>query len=341
MTNLKIAVLLVMFAALSPFAAFAQIIPPGGRLTLTSNTPVMTGDVTNTSTIYYVPYVGNSLPIANGSSVANSTLNTSQLTLTLNSSYQTAGNIYDIFEFVSSGFTLCAGPAWSNPSASPWRGTGAGTSQLTQLNGIWVNAVTITTCNNGVNNNQFVAKVGVYLGSIYIPITAGQTSVNFKPTAAAGGSNNVVGIWNAYNRVRIFSLCADSNTSWTDSSSSWEALDFASSSGVNNRVTYLDGLAQSSVKGRVTTIAYNATAGNGVFIGVDEDSTTNAPSVYASQQSATSGTTVGSISFAAEENFFPALGLHYLQGMQWSPNATTATFGFNGSSTFLLFDGEY
>src|SRR5689334_1222868 len=38
--------------------------PPQGRLTLTSNTPVMTADATGQGTIYYTPYQGNQLPVA-------------------------------------------------------------------------------------------------------------------------------------------------------------------------------------------------------------------------------------------------------------------------------------
>jgi hypothetical protein len=170
----------------------------------------------------------------------------------------------------------------------------------------------------------------------------GETTVNLQPSPSAGGTDNFVGLWNAYNRVPVSSLESDSNTAWTDASTSWQTLDSGGAgSGEYNRVTYLDGLGQSSVEGSVTTIAYNATAGNGAFIGVNQDSITNTPAVRAGAESAAAGTGVGAISFASMENFSPDMGLHYLQAMQWSPNGTTATFAFNGGQTFLLYRGEY
>ncbi len=297
----------------------------------------MTSDVTGTSTVYYTPYLGNAVPSPTGSSGFSSYYTFSQLTLTLNSTDNTAGNIYDVFLVENDGANICTGPAWASTTS---RGTGAGTTQLTNIDGLWVNANTISACyNNGVNIEEFVATDGLYVGSVYMTAN-GETSVNFKPSAAAGGSNNVIGIWNAYNRVRISSLVSDSNADWTYATSTWEPLDGASAN-TNFRATYLDGLEQSFVSGRVTTIGYNATAGNGVKIGVVQDSTSATPGAPASYQSATNGTGVGAANFAAEENFLPALGLHYLQAMQDSNNSTTATFAFNGGQTFLLFEGEF
>jgi len=41
-------------------------VPPGGRLTLTSGTPVTTSDVTAATSVYYTPYVGNKISLYNG-----------------------------------------------------------------------------------------------------------------------------------------------------------------------------------------------------------------------------------------------------------------------------------
>jgi len=316
--------------------------PPQGRLTLTSNTPVMTGDATGATSVYYAPYVGNQIPIYGGCCSAFSNYTFGQLTMALNTSNQTSGNIYDLFVFLNSetgAVTIGAGPAWSSSTS---RGTGTGSTQLTQLDGLWVNANDITLTNGSSTYGDIPADEATYVGSVYMTAN-GETTVNLKPSPAGGGTANVVGIWNAYNSVPISSLCSDSNTSWTDASTSWQPLDYPAGSGggTYNRVTYLDGLGQSSVKGTVTTIAYNATAGDGDFIGIDQDSTTNSPIVFASNQSHSAGSAVGATSFAATESFPPNQGLHYLQAMEWSPNGTTATFGFNGSSTFLLYRGEY
>src|ERR1700734_2159046 len=82
------------FTALSVSAALAQVYVPGLRLTLTSNTPVMTSDVTGATTIYYTPYIGNNVITSNGTTL--SVGNALQMTLTLNG-YQSSGHIYDIF----------------------------------------------------------------------------------------------------------------------------------------------------------------------------------------------------------------------------------------------------
>jgi hypothetical protein len=319
-------------ALFSSNLAQAQVLSPQGRLTLTSNTPVMTGDVTNATAIYYAPYIGNSIPIYASSSFSNHTF--SQLTMTLSSS-QGSGDIYDLFVFLNSGtLTIGAGPAWTS---STGRGTGSGTTQLTQLNGLWVNTNTITLTNSSTNYTGIAADAATYVGSVYMT-ASGETTVNFKPSPAAGGTNNVVGLWNAYNRVRISSLCSDSTTLFTDSSSSPEPLD----NSINNRVTYLDGLGQSSVSGRESTIAYSGTAATALIAGAVQDSTTSFGDVRAAYiQIGTGNTAEGANTFATEENFPPSIGLHYLQAMQDSPNSATITFAFNGGNTFLLYRGEF
>jgi len=313
MTISKIAAL-VAIGALASSAALAQIIPPAGRLTLTSNTPVMTSDVVGAGTIYYAPYAGNSMPISNGTSLSNSTF-ASQLTLTLNSTFHTAGNVYDIFVVNIGGLAICAGPAWSSSNS---RGTGAGTTQLTQLQGIWVNAVTITTCYNGANNNQFVAKLGVYLGSFYATGNA-QTSMSMSPGSAAGGTNNFLGLYNAFNRVTTISLASDSTASWTYATPTWQAADANN----NNRITFLDGLQQSSVR---ASYVIETTVSNGVVgvIGVNLDSTSASPANPIGVTSLASAQAI-----TAYGRFQPHLGLHYAQAMEYAGGATV-TYSGNG-----------
>lgn len=324
---------LLALTALLTNNAPAQTIPPQGRLTLTSGTPVMTGDVVATGTVYYAPYQGAYVPIfTQGSPGSWKSYNFSQLTLTLDSTYQTIGNVYDVYVFLNSG-TVTIGVTTTSWSSSTSRSvpvvqTGAG---------IWVNGE-VQDLNNGSTIYNPAVYTATYLGSVYITVN-GETTVNFKPAAAPGGTNNVIGIWNAYNRVRMSSLCSDSNTDWTYSTAAFEPLDGANGN-TKNRVTYLDGLGQSFVEGRVTTVAYNAVQGDGALIGVARDST-NGAGVIASTQSTTAGTAVGAHSFAAVENFPPALGLHYLQATQDANNGTTVTFAFNGGETNLLFEGEY
>jgi hypothetical protein len=197
----------VAMALLMPLQAHAQVYIPGGRLTLVSNTPVMAADASG-PTVYYTAYVGSNVPLAIGTTLQNSGF-ASQLTLNLNPSLHKAGDIYDIFIVNNSGsLTLCTGPAWKFPPTK--RGTGPGTTQLVRLNGLSVNARRIT-CLNGSISLFVAAKFGFYLGSVYMTAN-GQTSMRLKPAATAGGTDNVLGLWNAYNRVRVTAYSRD-NTS--------------------------------------------------------------------------------------------------------------------------------
>jgi len=258
--------------------------------------------------------------------------------MALNTTNQLSSNLYDLFIFLNSSVvTIAAGHAWSNATpGSCSRGTGSGTTQLQQISGLWVNANTITLKNGATTYNNIAVGQATYVGTVYMTAN-GQTSVVFKPTAATGGSNNVIGIWNAYNRVRTTSLCADSNVSWTYSTNTWRRLDNSSS----NRVTYVDGLAQTFIRARISTMAFNATSSNGCWIGVTQNSTTNAPEKAAAYQCAFGGSTSGASSLSTEDNFLPKLGVNYIQGMENSPNATVVTFAFNGNQTGILYDGEF
>ena len=282
----------------------------------------MTSDVANSGTIYYVDYVGPIVPYCTGGSGAktyNSAHVTYPLTLTLTSA-QTAGQIYDIFFFddtIHGAWQIGLGPAWSSSSS---RGTGAGTTQISQnyLDGVWRNDQSFTPVNGTITLPTLSACNGTYLGSVYITGT-GTTSMNMSPAAAAGGTNNFVGLYNAYNRVPIISMSSDSTTSWTYATPTWRAADNSTS----NRVTYLDGLAQSSV---TASYVIETDTSNGVVgvVGITLDSATASP---AQPIGVTSLTTAQAIT--GYGRYQPQLGVHFAQAMEYSGGATT-TFTGNG-----------
>ncbi len=284
---------------------------PQGRLTLTSNTPVMTSDATAQTSIYYAPYQGNIVPIYDGANIQSYTFG--QLTMALNTSNQTSGNIYDLFVFLNSGVVnIGAGPAWSSTTA---RGTGAGTTQLQQTDGLWVNANSITLKNGSTSYSSIGVGQATYVGSAYMTAN-GQTGMQFKPAAASGGSNNILGLYNAYNRVVVSSLERDSAASWTYATTTWQPLNGASSN-VNNRISWLDGLQQSPVTAMIFTYLNAAGAAQ---LGINLDTTTGTP-VLTPSLGASSGPLGTTIS--GTEIFPPQLGFHYLQAMQWSSGTTT------------------
>lgn len=134
-----------------------------GRLTLTSNTPVTTTDITGAGTLYWTPYKGSYVAIYNGSQWL--TYQFSQLSITLAS---LAINCYDVFVSVSGSVPVLSLLAWTNTTTR--------SINLVLLNGVYVQ--------NGTSTNR-------YLGTIYISAT-GVTS-----DALAGRY-----VWNYYNRIQ-------------------------------------------------------------------------------------------------------------------------------------------
>jgi hypothetical protein len=201
-----------VWTAVNASSAAAIVPPPQGYLTLTTGVTVITGDVTAATAVYYTPDQGNLVPIYNGSSFNPTTF--TELTLTLSSSH-VASNIYDVFVFSNSGVvTIGTGPSWSAGTSgsitagSCARGTGAGGTALTRVSGIYTNTVQITA-RNGATTYTVGANQGTYVGSIFMDGTNGQISCH-----RAFGQSRKWGVWNAYNRKRVYLMAGDSTASW-------------------------------------------------------------------------------------------------------------------------------
>jgi hypothetical protein len=197
-----------VWTAINASSATPAVPPPQGRLTPTSATPVISTEVAAGTAVYYTSYTGNLVPIYNGSTMVPTEF--SELTLSLVASHA-LNTIYDVFVFSNSGvLTLVTGPAWSNSAASAGsRGTGAGTTQLARVKGLWTNAVSMTA-RNGSTTYTVGANLGTYLGSIFIDGTAGQITCHNTYRQSAKW-----GIWNAYNRVPIILKAGDTTAGWT------------------------------------------------------------------------------------------------------------------------------
>ena len=208
-------------------------VTPQGYLNLVGNSnggPIQgSTDVTAATVVYYSPYVGNQIPIWNGSSF--SILNFPELTLTLNSSSQLASTIYDVCVFNNNGAPVAVfGPSWSNSSAGTGsRGTGPASAQITRQNGIWVNAVQIAA-NNGTNTYTIPALQCTYVGSVAVDGTAGQVSAY-----RTWGQSRKFGVWNAYNRVAIVLNAGDSTASWSYSTNTFRP----SNNATTNSLTHI------------------------------------------------------------------------------------------------------
>lgn len=199
------------------FGLVTNGIVPGGRLTLTTATPVLTADVTATGTIYYTPYLHDQIPLYDGVNYIKETF--AELSNVLaNSAVGNAGPAaaaanknYDMFVWKSAGVQyLTRGPAWSSDTS---RGTGAGTTELERVKGMMRNKVAIT---NGPG-----AGVGLFVGTIRTG-AGSQCEVTFGYTPAVAPVP-VIGLWNAYNRVNGTGYVLESTNSWAYTTATFRA----------------------------------------------------------------------------------------------------------------------
>lgn len=213
------------------------IVAPQGRLTLTSNTPVIVADTTNTSVFWTPADNGNLIPIWKSTFFLMNAV--SQLTMSLVPANHLANTIYDFFAAIdpatSSTVIIGTGPAWANSGEGTGdRGSGAGTTALTRQSGLLVNANAITL-RNGSNSYNIGAKQATYLGSGLIDGTPGQITCN-----VSFGQSRKWGVWNAFNRIPILLQAGDPSASWTYN----VATIRASNAAITNSLLTFCGLAE-------------------------------------------------------------------------------------------------
>jgi len=280
--------------------------PPQGRLTLTSNTPVMTADATAQTTIYYTPYQGNQVP------VAGVMYSFSQISYSLSTTAHVGGNLYDLFAYNASGsIALCTSPAWSSVTA---RSAG-----INMSNGIWTNQYSLTcTVSGGGSTTTVPANTATYLGTFYATAN-GQTGVAFQPSAAAGGTNTIVGLFNGYNRVPVWTMSRDNAINWTYATTTYRPTHNSS----GNRVSYVDGLGVMNINVRATMLG-EVPSGTYGAIGTVRDSTSATPTMQCNYGNGGAQTQFW---VNCEDSFLPLIGFHYLQGMEnRAAGAGTAVF---------------
>lgn len=242
---------------------------PQGYLTLNSNATqvVLQSDAIAATTVYYSPFVGNIMPISNGTFFT--LIPFTQLSLALTAS-QAASNLYDVFAFLDSGtLRIGTGPSWSAGGGSVTagscaRGTGAGSTQISRLNGLFVNTVAITAI-NGASSYSVDASKATYLGTLFMDGTGGQVTCH-----RSVGQSRKFGVWNAYNNVTTALTVTDPTASWVNTSGVFRAINGNSA----NSFTVLCGLPQTMFEATYQQVsAQTANAFNYVGIGVNSTTT--------------------------------------------------------------------
>lgn len=313
------------------------VAPPQGRLTLTTATPVMTADVTTAATVFYTPYVGNQVPMYNGTTYTPQTF--AELSLTLNNPNHVINSNWDVFIAYNAGvMTACTGPAWTSDTG---RGTGAGTTQISRTLGVWTNTVALTACRNGATTFAVAAGFGTYVGSFRTSGTVADTVWVAAPAAAAGGGNARLYVWNAYNRVPVIAASMDSTDTWAYATATWRAANAAVSSGVLNRVSALFGLNEDGVVAVYNAIVVASNSGGGAGVGLDvTNAFTGTPGL-----GGTVATPDPVISMAGRYVGQAGLGLHFFQAVERGISGAGLTwYGDNGAPTVtqmqLSFEGR-
>lgn len=297
---------------------------PQGRLSLTSGVAAPESDVSGATTVYYLPNGGKYVPVYNGAAFVAADIGTG-LSLPLDSDsghtgYQESSKNFDLFIFNDAGtIRLGSGPAWNVGSGSNTaRGTGAGSTELEEYEGLPVNKNSITLRFGASSGNtvSVAARQATYVGS-------------FRATANGQATDSALKrlLFNAFNRVQRPMRVGDPATSWTYSTDAWRQ----SNGNAANKVEFLLGLAGIGVQAVNITFANNSTSTErGLFNGIGLDST-SAPAT----DSYTGGTGAGTVfkSLTAIYSGFPGLGYHYLAMLEIGAGADTQTwFGAIGGS---------
>lgn len=280
----------------------------GGRLTLTSGTPVLSTSVTAATAVYYTPYNGNTVPIYDGTNVIPTSF--SELTVTLGSNWATNSN-YDVFIASDAGtIRACTGPAWTSGSA---RGTGAGTTQLSYTLGLLLNTATVTCRYNNTTTFSVSAGRGTYVGSFRTG-AAGQTNFVYGASGTAG----LFGVWNNYNRVKVASTALESTVSWSYTSVTLRA----SNNTAIVRHSFISGLAEDSPFFAYSTRAFTTIGFNQISMGIDWSSGAGETQMI----SGSGGTGAQGFSSTTNYAYPPQLGFHYVQALEGGDGTNATTF---------------
>lgn len=290
----------------------AVAVDPGGRLTLSSGTPVTTAN-TSSTTVYWVPRKHNRVPLFDGEewslhSVATE-LSQALSDATKSPAAALADKNYDYFIWYDEAAEterLSRGPPWTSNIA---RGTGAGTTELERRDGRLVNKVAIS--------NGPAAQRGLYVGTVRV---TGAIAVEDTLTQRY--------LWNMYDRFVRPLRAIDATDSWSYTT----ATTRQARASTDNQVELVRGLDEDEVSVTVNATAINNTGPAAAYVAIGLDSTTTVASGFI-----TLGWNLNVTSLASPLGGFwrghPGLGSHALAWLErGNGSSATVFYGDNGSS---------
>jgi len=294
---------------------------PGGRLTLTTGTPVMTAEAAAQTTIYYTPYVNDQIPIYDGSGWVNKTFTELSLAMAASANWAADTN-YDLY-VVNDGGTLRlgTGAAWTNATTR--------SESLTRVNGILTNAASMTLRYAAASTLVAAANTATYVGTFRTTASTGTTTWEIGGEASTGDPVKFF-LWNAYNRVRASGRSSDTTDSWTYATATWRSAN----NSTNNRVSWVQGLNEDCIEA-VYTCGVLCGDGDQGDIGVGID-TTSAKTQIAQGfiVSSTGGAVYNGVVASYAGN--PGIGYHYGQAVEIDVNASTTSFYGDAAGANLM-----
>jgi hypothetical protein len=221
----------------------------GGRLTLTSGTPVTTTDVTAATTIYLTPFRGGYIPLWDGVRWTQNAL--SEISLAVPAS---TSQMYDLFVYNNAGTLTLEAVAWTNDTTRA--------TALDTQNGVYVKSGDHTH---------------LYVGSFRATGVSGQTE----------DSRVKRYLWNYYNRARRQMVATSGTSSWTYTTATWRQANADAGRQLDFVVGVVEDIARAKVMVGVSNSSGNVNAG--VSIGLNSTTTPAAVDTVTMSVTAQSG----------------------------------------------------
>lgn len=170
----------------------------------------------------------------------------------------------------------------------------------------------------------FNGSEDLYIGTILI--IEGRCSWEPRPTPQPNGTNNMLGVFNAYNRLPVTAICRDTTSSWQYAS---DGIRYANNSNLN-RISWVDGLGDVFCQGRYECSVAGANlspAAATVGVGLDYNSY---PLNWngSLEQAALNNNAIG-MPVAGTDWTNGSMGLHSWQAMEQSTNVPINFYGNN------------
>jgi hypothetical protein len=270
----------------------------GGKVTLTSNTPVPESDVAAATSVILTPADSLGTMIYDGTNDVYRQM-TGELTLALDSNsghtgYHQSGKNFDFGHYWDgSAVVVGTGPAWSSDTS---RGSGAGTSEVEIYNGRMVNKVDWTVRFGSASGNTVTVAARKF-----------NVSGGFRCSANGQTDDTVLKrfVWDLYRPALRPISVIDTTDSWSYATSTFRQANSAA----GNQLAWFAGVAGRPIQLQVAGKWSGATV-TGITSGIGIDSTSaNSAKVYQNNVLGSGATAFTANTFATYVGY-PGIGYH-------------------------------